>query len=94
MFAMGHIVTKAQVVLCRGSGIRFIRRWRGPLLAFSASKVVIFCNRVLLRYFLTSPHVTRSRMTFDPQDVRVVRPSIHARLSAHMTFLGQLKSLE
>lgn len=41
-------------------GLDFIRRWRGPLLAFSASKAVIFCNRAPLRHFPTSPHVTRS----------------------------------
>ena len=33
-------------------GFDFIRRWRGPLLAFSASKAVIFCNRAPLRHFL------------------------------------------
>lgn len=41
-------------------GFDFIRRWRGPLLAFSASKAVIFCNRAPLRHFPTSSHVTRS----------------------------------
>ena len=41
-------------------GFDFIHRWRGPLLAFSASKAVIFCNRAPLRHFPTSPHVTRS----------------------------------
>lgn len=41
-------------------GLDFIRRWRGPLLAFSASKAVIFCNRAPLRHFPTSPHVARS----------------------------------
>ena len=41
-------------------GFDFIRRWRGPLLAFSASRVVIFCNRAPLRHFPTSSHVTRS----------------------------------
>lgn len=61
MFAMGRIMTKAQVVAVswlRDSSL-FVDG-EAPLLAFSASKVVIFCNRAPLRYFLTSPHVTRS----------------------------------
>ena len=49
----GHSCVVAQ-------GFDFIRRWRGPLLAFSASKAVIFCNRAPLRHFPTSSHVTRS----------------------------------
>ena len=53
MLAMGRIMTKAQVVAAswlRDSSLSV--DGEAPLLAFSASKVVIFCNRAPLRHFL------------------------------------------
>lgn len=61
MFAMGRIMTKAQVIAAswlRDSTLSV--DGEAPLLAFSASKAVIFCNRAPLRHFPTSSHVTRS----------------------------------
>ena len=72
-------------------GQRFdsVRRWRGPLLAFSASKTVVFCNRAPLRHFLTSPHGLRparpsTHMTFESCDLRFTRLSAHVAFWSHV----------
>lgn len=91
MFAMGRVMTKAQVVAAS-----WLRDSSLSVVARPPSRIFCQQGRHLLQSGPIAPFSDKStcrsiRMTFDPHDVRVVRPSIHASLGPY-GFLATCRS--
>ena len=91
MFAMGRIMTKAQVVVASWLRDSSLSVDGGP-----PSRIFCLQGRHLLQSGPIAPFSDKStchsiRMAFDPNDVRVVRPSIHASLGPYC-FLATCRS--